>query len=136
LFGVELTQDEAICFKDLKFIADHFDNLSLSPEGDDSGIVVRSMARSGSPSLHAILEESPSEDDSASSEGESSGFHVPRVCNVVTCAIPIVTTPPLEETLVFQTIPTVPQGTAIPRLDTGTHPKKLMTHQEEQQHTM
>jgi hypothetical protein len=31
LFGVELNQDEAIRFKDLEFIIDHFDNLSLSP---------------------------------------------------------------------------------------------------------
>jgi hypothetical protein len=46
------------------------------PEGDDSSIVVRGMARSGSPSLHAILEESPSEDDLASSEGESVGFPI------------------------------------------------------------
>jgi hypothetical protein len=84
LFGVELTQDEAICFKDLGFIADHIDSLSLSPEGDDSGAVVRGMARSGSLSLHAILEESPNVDDSHSSEGESSGFPIPRACNLVT----------------------------------------------------
>jgi hypothetical protein len=52
------------------------------------------MARSESPSLHAILEELPNEDDSTSSDGESSSFPIPRECNVVTSAIPIATTPP------------------------------------------
>jgi hypothetical protein len=33
LFGVELTLDEAIRFKVLEFIIDHFDNLSLSLRG-------------------------------------------------------------------------------------------------------
>jgi hypothetical protein len=51
--------------------------------------VVRGMAHSGSPSLHAILEESPNEDDLASSEGESSSFPIPRACNVVTSATPL-----------------------------------------------
>jgi hypothetical protein len=64
LFGVELTQDEAIRLKDLEFITDHLNNLHLLPEGDDSSTMVESMACSGSPSLHAILEESPSKDDS------------------------------------------------------------------------
>jgi hypothetical protein len=101
LFGIELTPDKAICFEDLEFIVDHLDNLCLSPEGDDFSAIVGGMARSGSPSLHAILEESPNEDDSTSSEGESSSSPIPRVCNVVTSAIPIVTTPSLEETLVL-----------------------------------
>jgi hypothetical protein len=97
----ELTQGEAIYFKDLEFITDHFNNLSLPPEGNDSGVVVGGMVCSGSPSLHPILEESPSEDDSASSDGGSSGFPIPRVCNMVTTAIPIATMPPLEETPVL-----------------------------------
>jgi hypothetical protein len=41
------------------------------------------MTRSRSPSLHAILEESPSEDYLALSEGESSGSPLPRVCNMM-----------------------------------------------------
>jgi hypothetical protein len=101
LFGIELTADKAIYFEDLEFIVDHMDNLCLSPKGDDFSAVVGGMAHSRSPSLHAILEESPNEDDSASSEGESSSSPIPRVCNVVTSAIPIVTTPSLEETLVL-----------------------------------
>jgi hypothetical protein len=56
--------------------------------------------------LHAILEESPCEDDSLSSEGESTGSPLPRACNTLMSATPIMTTPPLEEILVFQTAPT------------------------------
>jgi hypothetical protein len=33
LFGVKLTQDEAIHFEDLEFITDRSDNLSPTPEG-------------------------------------------------------------------------------------------------------
>jgi hypothetical protein len=101
LFGVELSQGEAIHFEDIEFIIDHFDNLSLSLEGNDLGVVVGGMVHSGSPSLHTILEESPSEDDSASSDGRSSSFPIPRACNMVTSAIPIVTMPPPEATLVL-----------------------------------
>jgi hypothetical protein len=63
------------------------------------------MAHSESPSLRAILEESPSEDDLALSEGESFNFPFPRACNTVTSAIPIATKPPPKETPAFQTIP-------------------------------
>jgi hypothetical protein len=109
-----LTRDQATHFKDLEFIADHLDNLRLLPEGDDSSPVVGGMSRSGSPSLHAILEESPSGDDSTSSEGESNSSAIPTACNVVTSITPIVTTPLLEETPAHQTIPAVPQQVAIP----------------------
>jgi hypothetical protein len=73
------------------------------------------MAHRGSLSLHAILEESPNDDDSTSSEGERSGFLVPNTWNAVISAIPIMTTPSSEETLAFQTIPAVPSG--LPYLD-------------------
>jgi hypothetical protein len=46
------------------------------------------MTRSGSPSLHAILEEPPSQDDSALSEGESSNSPLLRACNMMILAIP------------------------------------------------
>jgi hypothetical protein len=72
------------------------------------------MAHSGSLSLHAILEESPSEDNSTLSEGESSSFPVLRACNAVISVVPSVTTPPPEETPVPQTIPVRPQWTSIP----------------------
>jgi hypothetical protein len=85
------------------------------------------------PSLHAILKESPSEDDSASSDGGSSSFPVSQDCNVVTSAVPIVTTPPLEATLTLQTIPTVPQQAAVSQPDTELLPERLWANQEEQQ---
>jgi hypothetical protein len=50
-------------------MADRSDNLSSSPEGGNSGMVVEGMSCSGSLSLHAILEELPSEDDSVLNEG-------------------------------------------------------------------
>jgi hypothetical protein len=95
------TGDIYLHFEDLEFISNHFDNLSLPPEGNDSGAVVRGMVCSGSPSLHAILEESPSKDNSALSGGGSFVFPIPQACNVVTLAIPILTMPPSEETPVL-----------------------------------
>jgi hypothetical protein len=59
------------------------------------------MTCSGSPSLHAILEESPSEGDLASSDGESSGFPLLRARNTMIPATPLATTLPLEETTMF-----------------------------------
>jgi hypothetical protein len=93
---VKLTQDKAIQFEDLEFIADHTDKLSLLLEGGDSDAVFGSMASSRSPSLHAILEASPSEDD------------LLRACNAMISVIPIVTTLPSEETSAPQTIPVRP----------------------------
>jgi hypothetical protein len=46
---------ETICFGSLKFITDHFSNLNLSPEGNDSGVVFLGMVQSGSSSLYTIL---------------------------------------------------------------------------------
>jgi hypothetical protein len=57
------------------------------------------MVHSGLSSMHAILKESASEDDSASSERGGSGFPIAQGCNMVTLAIPITTTLPLEGTL-------------------------------------
>jgi hypothetical protein len=66
------------------------------------------MVHSGSPSLHAILEEYANEDDSTSSDGGSSGFPIPQDCKVVTSAIPIATIPPPEAKPELQTIPMAP----------------------------
>jgi hypothetical protein len=65
------------------------------------------MVHNGSPSLHAILEELVNKDNSASSDGESSGFPVLRECIVVTSTMPVMTTPRPEETRTLQTIPMV-----------------------------
>jgi hypothetical protein len=89
------------------------------------------MVHSGLPSLHAILEESTSEDDSVSSDGGSSSFPIPQDCNVVTPAVPIMTTPSLEETPVLQTMPAVQQRIVIPQLDTRLLPEQLLAYQEE-----
>jgi hypothetical protein len=132
LFSVKLTYDTAIHFEDLEFIADRFNNWSLSPEGALSGTVVRGMARSGSPSLHAILEESPSEHDSASSERESSSFPLSGACNTVISVIPIAATPPSEEIPMPQTIPVRPPLTATPT----PLPEQLMARQEERRRTL
>jgi hypothetical protein len=91
------------------------------------------MAHSGLPTLHDIPEESTSEDDSASSDGGSSGFPISRECNVVIMAIPIATTPLLEGPLMLMAIRTVPQSTAMPQPNTGLLPKHLRACQEEQQ---
>jgi hypothetical protein len=82
----------------------------------------------GWPSLHAIFEESASEDDSASSDGESFSFPIPWDCNVVTSAIPIMTTPPPEGTPVLQTILAVQQWTAVPQPNIGLLPERLLAY--------
>jgi hypothetical protein len=109
LFHVKLTQDKAILYEDLEFIADHSDNLNSTLERGAFDAVVRGMSCIGPQSLHGILEESPSEDDSESSEGESSGFPLQRACNAVIPAIPITTTPLPEETPEFQIVPMRPR---------------------------
>jgi hypothetical protein len=81
-----------------EFIDDRSNNLSLFLDGKDSGDIFVGVACSGSPSLHAFPEESTGEDNSASSEGGSSGFPISQGCNVVTSTVPIATTTPLEST--------------------------------------
>jgi hypothetical protein len=102
-------------------------------EGKDACSIFMGVAHSGLPSLHAILEDSASEDDSTSNEGESSGFPIPQGCNMVTTAIPIMTTPPQGGALAPLTIPTVPQWTAVPQPDTGLLVEWIWVYQEEQQ---
>jgi hypothetical protein len=50
----------------LEFTADRFGNLSLSPEGNDSGAVFIGMVHNGPPSVHTIHEESSDEGDTTS----------------------------------------------------------------------
>jgi hypothetical protein len=84
------------------------------------------MTRSGSPSLHAILEKLPSEGGSALSEGESSDSPLLRTCNMMIPATPLATTPPSEETLMFQTTLIGPQWTTT----STTLPDELTAHPE------
>jgi hypothetical protein len=65
--GVGFALGETIRFGSMVFIINHFNNLSLSPGGIDSGAAFMGMVHSGSPSLHTIFEESIKEDDTASS---------------------------------------------------------------------
>jgi hypothetical protein len=81
MFYVELTWGETLRFKNMEFIWSSSPTTlitSLSPKGNDSGTVFVGMVLSGSPSLHAILEESTSEDDLASSDGGSFDYPIPR----------------------------------------------------------
>jgi hypothetical protein len=77
LTSVGLTPGETICFGILEFITDRFGDLSLSPEGNDSGAMFIGMVHNGLPYLHTILEESSDEGDIASGEGGSSGISSP-----------------------------------------------------------
>jgi hypothetical protein len=60
------------------------------------------MTHSELPSWHAIIEESPSEDDSALSEGESYCSLLLRACRIVIPARARTPTPPLEVTSASQ----------------------------------
>jgi hypothetical protein len=120
LTSVGLIPGETICFGSLEFIADHFDNLSFSPEMNDSGVVFVGMVQNRSPFVHTILEKSSNEGDTALVEGGSSGFPDPRGCNVVTPTAPITTKPPPENTMTLVTIPTVQLWTTAPQPDIGT----------------
>jgi hypothetical protein len=138
LMGGGFSPSEVIRLGSLEFTADHFDILSLSPEGSDSGTVFVGMAHNESPSLHAILEESVGEDDSTSSEGGSFGFPISQDCHVVISVVPIATTPPPEGTPTSLSIPMVLSWTTVPQLDTGLPPppKRLRAYQEEEQHIL
>jgi hypothetical protein len=68
--GIVLALGKTICFGSLEFTADRFCRLSLSLEGDDSGVVFIGMVHSGSPSLDTVLEESFDESDATSGKGE------------------------------------------------------------------
>jgi hypothetical protein len=106
--SVSFTHDKTIHFGSLEFIADHFSSLSLSDKRNVSGVVFVGMTHSGSPSMHAILEDSVDEGNTTSSGGGSSGFPISRECNVVTLTVPITTMPPSEGTLMLLDIVIVP----------------------------
>jgi hypothetical protein len=73
---------------DLEFITNYSDDISTPPEGADSGTASRVMTHSGSPSLHAIIDELPSEDNPVMSEEESSGSPLLRSCHAMMPATP------------------------------------------------
>jgi hypothetical protein len=75
--GVSFTLSKTIHFGSLGFIADPFGSLSLSGEGNVSGVIFMVMDHNGSPPLHTILEDSTDEGDTTFSGGRSSGFPIP-----------------------------------------------------------
>jgi hypothetical protein len=124
--GARFASGGTIRLGSLEFIVDCFANLSLYPEGNDSGAFFVELVHNGSLSLHTILKESINEGGTTSSGGGSSGFPISQGCNVMT-------TPPLEGTLAPLTIPTVPLRTVVPQLDTGLPLEWSIAYQEEQQ---
>jgi hypothetical protein len=65
---------KTIRFGILEFIVDCFGSLSLSPKGSNSGAIFMGTTHHGSPSLHAMIEESSDEFYMASSGEESSSL--------------------------------------------------------------
>jgi hypothetical protein len=98
------------------------------PKGANSGVAFGGMAHSESPSLHAILKESPNEDDSALSDGESFDSPLLRVYNTM---IPVTPSQLPEETPTFLTAWMTPQRTTTPT----PLPEQLAAHPEERWHT-
>jgi hypothetical protein len=128
---VGFAPSKAKCLGSLEFTTDCFGNPSLSPKGNDSGVIFMGMVHNRSPSRHTILEESYDEGHTTSGRGGISGFPNPQGCNMVTQTIAIATTPPLEGTLAFLTIPTVRLQTVALQLGTGHHPEQQQAYQEE-----
>jgi hypothetical protein len=131
LTDVGLAPGETIWFGNLEFTAHRLSNLSLSPEGNDSGTVFVGIMNNGSPSVHTIHEESFDEGGMASGRGGSSGLLSPRGCNVVTLIAPITTTPPPENAPALWTIPIVPLWTAAPQPGTRLLPEQHQAYQKE-----
>jgi hypothetical protein len=94
------------------------------------------MVRSGSPSLHAILEESASEDNSTLSDGRKLWLSYPLGLQRGDLGCPHRNYTTVGGHPMLQTIPTVPQRTAIPQPSTKLLPEWLWVNQEEQQHVL
>jgi hypothetical protein len=73
------TPGETICFGSLEFTIDRCENLSLSPDGNDSGVVFIGMVHNRSPSLHTVLKESSDEGKTAS--GGGGALDSPALCH-------------------------------------------------------
>jgi hypothetical protein len=118
LTSVGFALGKTICFRSLEFTTNHFGDLNLSHEGNDSAAIFLRMIHSRLPSLHMVLEESTDGDDTTSNGRGSSGLPIPRGCNVVTPTVPITTTPPLENTPALLAIPIVSLHTIVPQPNT------------------
>jgi hypothetical protein len=125
-----LSLGETVCFRSLKFIADYFGSLSLSPKGNDSGTVFVGMIHVGSPSLQTILENSTNEFYTTSSGEGSSGFPISQRSSMGTPPPPIATIPWPEDALTSQTMMMVPLRTIAPRPDTELPPERWQASHE------
>jgi hypothetical protein len=67
--------------------------MTLSPKGSNSSAVIMGTARSGSPSLRTIFEDSADEFYMASSGEGSTSIPISQRCNMGTPPAPIATTP-------------------------------------------
>jgi hypothetical protein len=128
---IGLAPVKTIWFGSLKFTANHFSNLSLSPVGDDSHTVFVGMVHNGLPSVHTIHEESSNDGDASLGRGEGSGLSGPQRCNMVTPIAPITTIPPPENALALLTIPTVSLWTAAPEPGIGLLLEQQQAYQDE-----
>jgi hypothetical protein len=119
-------------FGSLEFITDCFGSLSLSPKGNDSGVIFGEMARSGSPSLCTILDDSTDELYTTSSGEGGSGLPASRKHSMGTPHAPIMTTPRPEDAPTPQTMMTVPPQTIMQWSNTGQRPERWHTFLEGQ----
>jgi hypothetical protein len=84
---------ETIHYGRLELLADYFSSLSISPMGNDSGVIFMGTASSSSMSLCTILENSANEFYTTPSREGSSGLHISQRHNMGTPPILVVTTP-------------------------------------------
>jgi hypothetical protein len=105
-------------FGSLEFIADCFGILSLSLKGSNLGTVFMGMARSGSPSLHTILEDFADEFYMTSSRERSFGFPISQRHSMGALPAPIITTPWSEDAPTPHTMAMNPPRTIVPQSDT------------------
>jgi hypothetical protein len=110
---------EIIHFGSLEFITYYFNSLCLSPKGSESCTIFVGTTHSGSPSLHAMIEDSTDEFHTASSREASSGLPASRRHGTGAPPAPIATIPWPEDAPCTQTMTMAPPQTLSPRLDTG-----------------
>jgi hypothetical protein len=101
---------ETVHFESLEFIADCFDNMSLSTKGSESSAVFIGTTSSGSPPLCTILKGSTNEFYTASSGEGSSGLPISRRRSMGTPPAPIATAPWSKDAPTPQTMMTVLHG--------------------------
>jgi hypothetical protein len=130
-YGV-FSLSETVRFESLEFIADCFDNMSLSTKGSESSAVFIGTTSSGSPPLCTILKGSTNEFYTASSGEGSSGLPISRRRSMGTPPAPIATAPWSKDAPTPQTMMTVPPQTIMQWSNTGQRPERWHTFLEGQ----